>query len=153
MKGVEKTIIKRMTRLGEGLRIESLILSRERFSDVGFATRFVLDQGLDIKSSQVLLDQGVFTFQVMSREAFEESTLQRIRITEGVEAVIGFLAVKEEMDQKNNNCGFVYYETNGGDNWKTFKDLYGSEILYSVDLRSGCRAYYSPIFRSKIKAN
>lgn len=96
-KAVESSIIKRMTNLGEGLRIESLIISKERFADVGVATRFVLDQGLDIKSSQVLTDRGVFTFQIMSREAFEESTLQRIRITEGVEAVIGFLAVKEEV--------------------------------------------------------
>ena len=61
MTAVERTIIKRMTRLGEGLRIESLILSRERFADVGFATNFVLEQGLDIKSSQVLPEQGVFT--------------------------------------------------------------------------------------------
>lgn len=95
-KAVEKSIIKRMASLGEGLRIESLILSKERFADVGVATRFVLDQGLDVKSSQVLMEQGVFTFQVMSREAFEETTLQRIRITEGVEAVIGFLAEPEK---------------------------------------------------------
>lgn len=93
---VERSLIKRMTKLGEGLRIESLILSRERFSDVGHATRFVLDQGLDVKSSQVLPNEGVFTFQVMSRESFEEATLQRIRITEGVEAVIGFLAEQDE---------------------------------------------------------
>lgn len=95
-KAIETSIIKRMASMGEGLRIESLILSKERFADVGFATRFVLDQGLDIKSSQVLSDQGVFTFQVMSRESFEETTLQRIRITEGVEAVIGFLAEPEK---------------------------------------------------------
>ena len=101
MKGVESLIIKRMTKLGEGLRIESLILSLERFADVGVATRFVLDQGLDIKSSQVLLDQGVFTFQVMSRSSFEETTLQRIRITEGVEAVIGFMAEKDEPANEN----------------------------------------------------
>jgi hypothetical protein len=100
-KAVEKIIIKRMTRLGEGLRIESLILSRERFTDVGQATIFVLDQGLNIKSSQVLPEQGIFTFQVMSRDAFEESTLQRIRITEGVEAVIGFMAEKEEPQNDN----------------------------------------------------
>ena len=103
IKAVETSIIKRMTRLGEGLRIESLILSRERFSDVGFATNFVLEQGLDIKSSQVLPEQGVYTFQVMSRDAFEESTLQRIRITEGVEAVIGFMAEKEEQENESDN--------------------------------------------------
>jgi len=94
-KAVETSIIKRMASLGSGLRIESLILSKERFADVGLATRFVLDQGLDVKSSQVLGDQGIFTFQVMSRESFEETTLQRIRITEGVDAIIGFLAVTE----------------------------------------------------------
>lgn len=102
-KAVENLLIKRMTRLGEGLRIESLILSRERFADVGFATNFVLEQGLDIKSSQVLPEQGVYTFQVMSRDAFEESTLQRIRITEGVEAVIGFMAEKEENEMESDN--------------------------------------------------
>lgn len=94
-KGVERSIIKRMTKLSEGLRIESLIISRERFSDIGLATNFVLEQGLDIKSSQVLSDKGVFTFKIMARDSFEESTLQRIRITEGVEAIIGFLAERE----------------------------------------------------------
>lgn len=98
---VERSLIKRMAKLGEGLRIESLILSRERFTDIGQTTIFILDQGLDIKSSQVLLNEGVFTFQVMSRDGFEETTLQRIRITEGVEAVVGFLAERNE--EKNDN--------------------------------------------------
>ena len=62
-------------------------------------------------------------------------------------------AIKEEMDKKENGCGWTYYETNGGDNWNIFPDYYESSILYSVDLRSECRAYYTPIFRSKIKAN
>ena len=94
--GVERSLIKRMTKLSEGLRIESLILSRERFSDVGLATNFVLEQGLDIKQSNVLNEEGIFTFQIMSRDSFEETTLQRIRITEGVEAIIGFIAEREE---------------------------------------------------------
>lgn len=110
-KGVESSIIKRLTGLGEGLRIESLILSKERFADVGVATRFVLDQGLDVKSSQVLMNEGLFTFQVMSREAFEETTLQRIRITEGVEAVIGFLAAKEEPLEGNSDNTVASSET------------------------------------------
>lgn len=62
-------------------------------------------------------------------------------------------ALKEEMDKKENACGWTFYETNAGDNWNIFKDKYESSILYSVDLRTDCRAYYTPIFGSKIKAN
>jgi len=60
-------------------------------------------------------------------------------------------ALLEEMDKKVNSCGWSYYETNGGDNWAMFPCLYNSEILYSVDLRSDCRAYYTPINGSKQK--
>lgn len=96
---VESSIIKRMSQMGSGLRIESLILSRVRFADVGVATRFVLDQGLDVKSSNVMPE--IFTFQVLSRESFEESTLQRIRITEGVDAVVGFLSEQEQSSNES----------------------------------------------------
>ena len=85
------SIIKRLTRLADGLRIEGLILSKERFADIGIATSFVLNNGLNINQSNVIPEQGVFTFQIMSRESFDESTLQRVRITEGVDAVVGFL--------------------------------------------------------------
>ena len=62
-------------------------------------------------------------------------------------------AILEEMDKKENSCGWTYYETNSGDNWAVFKDSYNSEILYSVDLRSDCRAYYTPIngIKQKVK--
>jgi hypothetical protein len=62
-------------------------------------------------------------------------------------------AVTEEMDKKENACGWAFYETNGGDNWNIFTDKYESNILYSVDLRTDCRAFYTPIFGSKTKAN
>ena len=61
--------------------------------------------------------------------------------------------VIEELDAKQNDCGFTYYESNTKDNWAIFKDYYDCQVIYSVDLRSGCRAFYTPIFRSKIQAN
>lgn len=60
-------------------------------------------------------------------------------------------ALSEEMDKKKNDCNYPYLETNGGDNWNVFADYYDMRVLYSIDLRSDCRAYYTPIFRSKIK--
>lgn len=52
----------------------------------------------------------------------------------------------EEMDKnERNTCGFEYRETNTKDNYGKFKDKYSSRIIYSVDLRSDCRAYYTPI--------
>lgn len=140
---VEKSLIKRMATLGEGLRIESLILSRERFSDVGVATRFVLDQGLNIEASRVLQDEGIFTFQVSARESFEESTLQRIRITEGVDAVIGFLAEKEEKEEgeedqpEGNVLASEEVETEKGMklvNWSSNETITGSyqELLQEI---------------------
>ena len=60
-------------------------------------------------------------------------------------------ALSEEMDRKKNACDWEYLETNGGDNWQIFNDYYESRIIYSVHLRSNCRAYYTPIFRDKIE--
>ena len=102
-KFIEQNIIKNLTRLSDGLKIESLILSRQRFNDIGDATRFVLDNGLDIKQSNVIESEGVFTFSIMSKERFSESTLQRVRITEGVEAVVGFLVENEIGQQVSEN--------------------------------------------------
>jgi len=99
---IVKNIIKNLTRLSDGLKIESLILSRQRFNDIGDATRFVLDNGLDIKQSNVIESEGVFTFSIMSKDRFLESTLQRVRITEGVEAVVGFLLDNEIGQQVSN---------------------------------------------------
>lgn len=100
---VVKHIIKNLTRLSDGLKIESLILSRQRFNDIGEATRFVLDNGLDIKQSNVIESEGIFTFSIMSKDRFSESTLQRVRITEGVEAVVGFLLDNEIGQQVEND--------------------------------------------------
>ena len=55
----------------------------------------------------------------------------------------------EEMDLKDHSCEFEYRETNTGDNYGIFDDYYDSRVIYSIDLRSGCRTYYTPIFRGK----
>lgn len=60
-------------------------------------------------------------------------------------------ALLEEMDKRENGCGWTYHETNGGDDWAMFDCQYSSQILYSVDLRSDCRAYYTPIGGGKTK--
>lgn len=60
-------------------------------------------------------------------------------------------ALYEEMDTKIHDCTIKYRETNGGDNWYLVDDWYNSRMLYSVDLRTGCRAYYTPFFREKTK--
>ena len=92
-KAVLAVIFKSLDRLNDGLKIQSLILSKERFSDIGLATRFVLDQGLPVKASEDR--DNVFSFVVQSSDKFQVTTLQRIRLTEGVEAVIGFLVAEE----------------------------------------------------------
>jgi hypothetical protein len=95
-KAVERNIIKALSSLKDGLKIESLILSRERFGDIGLATSFVLNNGLNFVQSNVLEREGVYTFQVLDRNKFSETTLQRIRITEGVDAIVGFITSQEE---------------------------------------------------------
>jgi len=59
----------------------------------------------------------------------------------------------EMMEKKSNNCEWVYYKTHTGDNWKVFNDKYKSRVPYSLDLRSDCRAFYTPIGEGKTKAN
>ena len=61
-------------------------------------------------------------------------------------------ALYEEMDVREQDvCPLKYRETNGGDNWYLVDDWYDSRILYSLDVRTGCRAYYTPFFREKTK--
>ena len=95
-RSVVNTLFKGLSRLSDGMRIQSLILSKDRFTDIGSARRFVMDHNLDVRSSED--KDGIFSFQVLSNDRFEESTLQRIRITEGVEAVVGFLT-EQSMNQ------------------------------------------------------
>lgn len=83
-------LLKSLSRLSDGLRIHALILSKERFSDIGLARRFVMDHGLLVRGSDD--KDGVYTFLVMTQDKFQEATLQRVRLTEGVEAVVGFLS-------------------------------------------------------------
>lgn len=88
-KSVVVAVVKGMSRLIDGLQIESLVLSRDTFEDLGAATRFVLDSGLGINSGDERDD--VFVFGIRSRDRFQETSLQRIRLTDGVEAVVGLL--------------------------------------------------------------
>jgi vacuolar-type H+-ATPase subunit E/Vma4 len=60
-------------------------------------------------------------------------------------------ALIEEMDKRNRECNYIYYETNQKDNWGIFDDWYNSRVLYSLELKSDCRVYYTPIFREKVK--
>ncbi len=92
-----KATLKSLSRLADGFQIESLILSRDRFSDIGVARRFVMDNGLDPQASLEGTDHSApFLFQIRSRERFSEATLHRIQITDGVTAVVGLLAAEEQ---------------------------------------------------------
>ena len=51
-KAVPKAILKSLETLKYGFQVESLILDRSRFTDIGEARRFVMDTGLEIKSSE-----------------------------------------------------------------------------------------------------
>lgn len=99
---VVRSHLKLLSRLSEGLRIESLILSRERFIDIGDARRFVMDHGVQVNASEER--DNSFLFNVMSKDKFDEASLQRIRVTDGVVAVVGFLREGElgqQLDQAN----------------------------------------------------
>lgn len=94
---VTRCLLKSLSRLSDGLRIQALILSKERFTDVGEAQRFVMDHSLQ---SRTIEDRdGAFTFSILSSDRFQEPTLQRIRITEGVEAVVGFLTEEQRLTE------------------------------------------------------
>ncbi len=94
-----KAVIKGLERLSEGFQIESLILSRERFSDIGLARRFVMDHGFEPKSSlEGNNEDSNFVFQISEHDKFDSSTLSRIHITDGVVAVIGLLSDSEKTD-------------------------------------------------------
>lgn len=88
-KAVFATIVKALSNLDDGLQVESLILSKSRFFDVGVATRFVLDSGLAINGMAETPEN--YIFNVRAKDKFDESSLQRVRLTDGVEAVIGLL--------------------------------------------------------------
>lgn len=96
IEAVPKALIKSLTRLSDGMRIQSLVLSRERFVDLGEARRFVMDHGLQVRGSSER-DKS-FMFDVLSGDKFQEATLQRVRLTEGVEAIVGFLREEVQLD-------------------------------------------------------
>lgn len=90
-KAVPRAIIKSLETLHCGFQVESLVLDRSRFSDIGEARRFVMDTGLEVKSSEFIESEGIFVFRIRSRDKFEETTLHRAYISDGVVAVIGLL--------------------------------------------------------------
>lgn len=96
-KSVLSSLIKTLSRLADGMRIQALILSKERFVDIGQARRFVLDHNLNVRTSEDR--DNVFRFLVMSEDRFQESTLQRIRLTDGVEAIVGLLSEEARLTE------------------------------------------------------
>lgn len=97
------TIIKSLSRLKDGFQIESLILTRERFTDIGSARRFVMDHGMNIKSSEEASSGESFVFRINSKDRFVESSLVRIRVTDGVTAVVGLFDQGEVGQQVQEN--------------------------------------------------
>lgn len=103
-KSAIRSIFKTLARLSEGYKLQSLVLDRTNFSDIGLATRFVLDHGLDIKSSEVIESQGVFSFQLQSKDSFVETSFQNIKLTEGVMGVIGLLRPEDVSQQMESGA-------------------------------------------------
>lgn len=94
---VSKVIFKSLASLKDGLQIESLILNRDRFTDIGVARRFVMDNGFSPLASLEGNDtSSPFVFTIRSKDKFEETSLQRIQVTDGVIAVVGLLAISEQ---------------------------------------------------------
>jgi len=104
-KAAEHATFKSLSRLAEGFQIESIILSRQRFGDIGDARRFVMDHGLNVIGSDEIESQGIFTFQVHSTARFVESSLSRITITDGVIVVVGLLREGELGQQVESSNG------------------------------------------------
>ena len=88
---------------------------------------------------------------VKNKQTIDSNTKHTDFNTQGI-SIISDLTT-EMMERKKDACDWVYYKTHEGDNWKVFPDVYHSRIPYSLDLRSNCRAYYTPINGSKTKAN
>lgn len=99
-RAVVSAVVKAMSRLVDGLQIESLVLSRSRFFDVGVATRFVLDAGLGINGASE--SETEYVFNIRAKDKFDESSLQRVRLSDGVEAVVGLL-----LDETKSEDGTV----------------------------------------------
>lgn len=124
-KSVFCSIVKSLSRLAEGLQVESLVLSRERFFDIGTATRFVLDAKLAINGAEEKPE--AYIFNVRAKERFDESSLQRVRLTDGVEAVVGLLAEEEDeegdtIESDLNSLG----DKNKDENMKSLKERFSA---------------------------
>ena len=138
---VTRCLTKTLSRLGEGLRIQSLILSKDRFSDIGQAQRFVMDHALQSKTIEDR--DGSFTFLILSSDRFQEPTLQRIRITEGVEAVVGFLTDEHRLTENPKP------KNESESTERTSRDAAAQDLTQSIDLTDcanklkGIQALYS----------
>lgn len=96
MKDILKTAalqatIKSISNLKTGFQIQSLVLDREQFSDMGAATKFVTDHALDASSSEEITNEGKFVFTIQSKDRFVETSMSKVCITVGVTAVVGLL--------------------------------------------------------------
>jgi len=119
-----KSLFKNLTRLADGMRIQSLVFSKDRFSDVGQATTFLSDHGLNTRDSETT--DSAFTFLVLSESKFQEATLQRVRLTEGVEAVVGFL--KPEPVVENDQTGATTDTIDSMQDHQSWSDLRSLEL-------------------------
>ena len=96
MKDILKTAafqatIKSISNLKTGFQIQSLVLDREQFQDMGAATKFVTDHALDASSSEEITNEGKFVFTIQSKDRFVETSMSKVCITVGVTAVVGLL--------------------------------------------------------------
>ena len=57
--------------------------------------------------------------------------------------------VWEELDLNDLPCEVPYRVSNPGDLYGQFPDMFESRHIYSVDQRSGCRYYFTPLFKDK----
>ena len=94
-----RAVLKSLQRIKEGFQVQRLLCSRDTFTDIGAARRFVLDLGFNVSALEEA--QGVFCFQIHNKDRFDETSLQRVQITDGVIAVIGLLRSGEIGQQLN----------------------------------------------------
>ena len=115
--------------------------------------------GLEVRI-RVLEGKNAKLFNTVVEEQSRVSTIIEIQDANQLHRQFNTTAISiisdlttEMMDKKENNCNWSFYRTHSGDAWKVFNDKYESRVPYSLDLRSDCRAFYTPIGGSKIKAN
>lgn len=59
---------------------------------------------------------------------------------------------EEAEKRESTGCTYTYYVTNKNDPWNSFRHLYNSRVPYSLDLKSDCRVFYTPLYDHKKSA-